>query len=335
VAFKVFLGIFGFIGLSTCGELLLGRRGKQSVQSFLEYVWVWFDDVKLPQAGEIEALYFIILFDKYFGARLFSIQRWVATGVLWSIFTLFYYIAVEAYRWSLGLPIRPPFVYPHTDTAPYFSIIFGAISLSIARFTASQSVKIFKGATLATTYFVLSAVLSYALTAIFGELFVIPALSMVIIVVKLPFVYLISGSRGIAYVTTLSGAKVPLLEFIKEDFSKTLMRAIGMARWPSNYEIIVANSFHPIKFAAWGSVSNKLSDLYLQWSLMLFAAFRLVFFVGFIFIWIVLRPLHRLLSHVFYRTIEIDSGPVTLLAAFVLFLIWVVFTIIGYIQTTI
>ena len=70
VAFVVVLG-----GLGAGIDFLLSATQKLKIKDWLLAKWVEFDDMKLSNFSEKEAMYFVELSDRLFGARLLSSCR--------------------------------------------------------------------------------------------------------------------------------------------------------------------------------------------------------------------------------------------------------------------
>lgn len=119
------------VGLGTVGKFIdfyIGKPGQEKVKDWLLRGWTKFDDMKLGNFSEKEALYFIGLQDRLFGAKLFSWRRMLS--VLGLICLLF--LSALAVGIHQALDTREWVTVSQSPFIGLFVISVGAFALSIS-----------------------------------------------------------------------------------------------------------------------------------------------------------------------------------------------------------
>jgi hypothetical protein len=81
-------------GLGAIIDFLLGRAGQQRARSWLETWWIRFDDVRLNNFGQKEALYAIEMIDRWCGRRFLSLRRLKAVITFYALAISISYILI-------------------------------------------------------------------------------------------------------------------------------------------------------------------------------------------------------------------------------------------------
>jgi hypothetical protein len=123
--------------------------------------------VSVPSLGIAEARSCLFVSDKWLGSRLFSIKRFISSGVAFVLFITIYYVLIEIRRAEIGLEWRPPFSGPHMGVNPVIGVAVGAMSFSINIFILRISIRLFENLRFSNIYFFISLLLTLEANQIF------------------------------------------------------------------------------------------------------------------------------------------------------------------------
>ena len=320
--FDATLVLLLFVAAST--DFLLGAAGRKKLSDRVGDLWLTLSDIELPTIATAEASYCLIAFDKCFGPKLFSWRRFYSCVVLNAIFVGIFYVLVEGYRFTHGMVFRPPFQEPHWYTNFPLDAFPGAISISFTRFILSQSLHFFRRSTYAVLFFLLAMVLSTVVSYVFyvyvGNVIILSSFVLFDYVVINIQVFLSSsvpldtGDSGLSWKDFLN----KLWEVFSNMEQENIAYLVDVAHYPSLTRL--GKMLIAPYLVGYGVVKDFIPDWPIQplnYSIFvntMFSMVRIIFAIGFVVIWGVIRPLHRFVLLILLRFHETGTYSLTILA---------------------
>lgn len=304
-AFTIVLGAI-VLTLSVV-DFLLGKQGRQVLQSRIETYWLKLSYIKLPTLGIDEAAGFVRFMDVIFGSRLFSVHRVISTSVFVAVMICLGYLAIEGARVATGQTLRWPFVGVHWATGFPVQVLPAMVSISISRGIVAGSVRVFGRMKWGTLPFLvavgaagyLSVVIP--ITVSFGFM---PAEYMVRDIVDYAYNYITKLDE-----TELTGETQHVFHFAPLAYSYTMI-GVSLSKIALLHPYLAFQMFMGLAFH--NDLVRGLYDFFIAMGV---GAIRIGFAVAFLASWVFLTPLQWISSLLLLRLSEADRGVLTIVAA--------------------
>jgi hypothetical protein len=285
-------------------DFLMGKPGRQKLQSILESWWLKLSYIRLPTLGLSEAQSFVEFIDRVFGRRLLSRHRLVSTAVLVTILVSIAYLILETSQVTSGPP-RWPFAAEYMRWP--FQVILAMVSISITRALVTTCLRAVKGYRWGTPIFLFAIGLAGYLSAA-----IVTTMAMSLF----PLESLITGyfAEALRLVTHSDVAKFyqppSTTQFFLPLLSWMAMTGVRVSR-PALYDPVGAWDFF-INFALDLNMVGPWYDFFIALGV---GAIRILFAVVFLASWMFLPPLKWISSLILLRLAEAERGALTVIAA--------------------